>query len=86
MSASVLNDHISERIYRIIETVLIVGIVSGVFGMFQPWLMILYKVGFLVLLSSTLGFIWWSHVKPKKERRQKEAGSPSSQEATKLEP
>ena len=86
MSASVLNDHISERMYRIIETVLIAGIVLGVVGMFQPWLMILYKVGFMVLLVSTLGFIWWSHVKPKRERRQKEIGTPSSQEVNRLEP
>src|SRR3989304_947690 len=75
MSASVLNDNISPRIYRAIETVLIAGIVLGVFGMFQPWLMIFYKVGFIVLLVSTLGFIWWSHIKPKGERRQKEAGN-----------
>jgi len=86
MSASVLNDYISERMYRIIETVLIAGIVLGVVGMFQPWLMILYKVGFMVLLVSTLGFIWWSHVKPKRERRQKEIGTPSSQEVNRLEP
>ena len=86
MSASLLNDRISERIYRTIETVIIVGIVLGVFGMFQPWLMILYKIGFLVLLVSTFGFIWWSHVKPKRERRQKEVGSSSNQEANKLEP
>ncbi len=44
MSASVLNDNISPRIYRVIETVLIAGIVLGIFGMFQPWLIILYKV------------------------------------------
>jgi len=80
MSASVLNDNISPRIYRAIETVLIAGIVLGVFGMFQPWLMIFYKVGFIVLLVSTLGFIWWSHIKPKGERRQKEAGNTTSQD------
>ena len=80
MSASVLNDNISPRIYRAIETVLIAGIVLGVFGMFQPWLMIFYKIGFIVLLVSTLGFIWWSHIKPKGERRQKEAGNTASQD------
>ena len=80
MSASVLNDNISPRIYRAIETALIAGIVLGVFGMFQPWLMIFYKVGFIVLLVSTLGFIWWSHIKPKGERRQKEAGNTTSQD------
>ena len=72
MSASVLNNYISPRIYRAIETVLIAGIVLGIFGMFQPWLMVLYKIGFLVLLVSTLGFIWWGHIKPKSVRRQKE--------------
>jgi hypothetical protein len=73
MSASVLNDYISAKIHRIIETILIAGIVLGIFGMFQPWLMILYKVGFMVLLVSTLGFIWWSHIRPKKILRQLES-------------
>jgi hypothetical protein len=74
MSASVLNDNISSRVYLTIERLLIAGIVLGIFGMFQPWLMILYKIGFMVLLVSTLGFIWWSHIKPQGVRRQKEAG------------
>jgi hypothetical protein len=86
MSASVLNDNISPRIYLTIEKILIAGIVLGVFGMFQPWLMIFYKVGFLVLLVSTLGFIWWSHIKPKRVRRQKETGSASNQDVKPIEP
>lgn len=73
MSASVLNDNIPAKIHRIIETILIAGIVLGIFGMFQPWLLILYKVGFMVLLVSTLGFIWWSHIRPKKLLRQLES-------------
>ena len=75
MSASVLNDHISQRVFLIIERILIGGIILGIFGMFQPWLMIFYKYGFIVLLVSVLGFIWWSHIKPKRERRQKELTS-----------
>jgi hypothetical protein len=86
MSASVLNDNISPRIYRVVETVLIVGIVLGIFGMFQPWLIIFYKFGFIVLLVSTLGFIWWSHIKPKEERRQEDTGSSSSQDMKTTEP
>jgi hypothetical protein len=86
MSGSILNNYISPRIYRAIETALIAGIVLGIFGMFQPWLMILYKVGFLVLLVSTLGFIWWSHIKPKGVRRQKEAGNTSIQDVKPIEP
>jgi hypothetical protein len=75
-----LNGNISKRLFLFIERVLIAGIVLGIFGMFQPWLIIFYKVGFLVLLFSTLGFIWWSHIKPKGERRQKEAGKPANQD------
>jgi hypothetical protein len=75
MSASVLNDHISQRVFLIVERILIGGIAAGIFGMFQPWLMIFYKYGFIVLLVSVLGFIWWSHIKPKRERRQKELAS-----------
>jgi hypothetical protein len=86
MSASVLNDNISPRIHQAIERTLIAGIVLGIFGMFQPWLMIFYKVGFIVLLVSTLGFIWWSHIKPKRVRRQKEAGSTPGQEVKTIEP
>jgi len=85
MSASVLNDNISPRIYRAIETALIAGIVLGVLGMFQPWLLIFYKYGFLVLLVSTLGFIWWSHIKPKGVHRQKQADNTSSQEVKTIE-
>jgi hypothetical protein len=86
MSASVLNGYISVRVFRAIERILIAGIILGIFGMFQPWLMILYKVGFMVLLVSTLGFIWWGHIKPKGERRQKEAGSTPNQEVKTIEP
>jgi hypothetical protein len=85
MSSSVLNDNISPRIHGAIEKVLIAGIVLGVLGMFQPWLMIFYKVGFMVLLVSTLGFIWWGHVRPKRERRQKEAAVRPGQEPKTIE-
>jgi hypothetical protein len=68
--ASLLNNNIRESVYRPIEKALIGGIVAGVVGMFQPWLFILYRVGFIVLLISTLGFILWSHVVPKRAQRQ----------------
>jgi hypothetical protein len=37
--------------------------------MLQPWLHLAYKYGFILLLFSTLGFILWSHVTPKREER-----------------
>jgi hypothetical protein len=64
---NLLNNKISERIYRIIEYILIAGIVLGVLSMFQPWSLQLYKYGFMVLLFSVLGYIIWSHTIPKKE-------------------
>jgi len=49
--------------------VLIAGIALGVLGMFQPWLFVLFKISFFVLLLSTLSFILWSHVLLKRARR-----------------
>lgn len=63
--ASRLSDNISEKVYRPIEYILIAGIILGVFLMFQPWVFQLFRVGFFLLLFSTLGFILWSHVRPK---------------------
>ena len=70
--AAVLNDRISAKIYRPILNVLIAGIVLGVVGMFQPFLFLLYQVGFIVLLVSVFGYIAWSHIVPKTARRQEE--------------
>ena len=72
MVASLLNNNIEPRTHKIIEYCLIAGIVLGVFGMFQPWWFAAYTYGFLVLLFSTLGFILWSHVSPKREQHQEE--------------
>lgn len=65
-----LKDRIPEPLHRAIEYVFIAGIAFGIFSMFQPWLFLLFKIGFLVLLASTLGFILWSHVSMKRTRRQ----------------
>ena len=71
--ARLLDNNISPRIHGIILSVLIGGIVLGILGMFQPWLFQAYKYGFILLLFSTLGFIVWSHVTPKREQTQAEA-------------
>jgi cation transporter-like permease len=72
MVASLLNNNIEPRTHKIIEYCLIAGIVLGVFGMFQPWLFAAYRYGFLLLLFSTLSFILWSHVAPRREQHQEE--------------
>jgi hypothetical protein len=60
-----LNDNISEKTYKPIEMVLIGGILLGVFFIFQPWVFELFRIGFFVLLASLVGFMVWSHVRPK---------------------
>lgn len=65
IAARLLDGNISRRHYRPVELTLIGGIVLGIFFMFQPWAFALFKIGFFVLLVSTLGFILWSHVTPK---------------------
>jgi hypothetical protein len=64
-ASSKLSGNISEKVYRPIEYILIGGILLGIFLMFQPWVFELFRVGFFMLLASTLLYILWSHVKPR---------------------
>lgn len=66
-ASSKLSGKVPEKTYRPIEYVLIGGILAGILLMFQPWVFELFRVGFFVLLASTLLFILWSHVTPKAE-------------------
>jgi hypothetical protein len=70
-----LGGNISQQTYSLIEGVIIAGIVLGIVGMFQPWAMDAYWIGFHVLLVSLLSFIAWSHITPKSERREEIAGT-----------
>lgn len=67
-----LSHKISPRLFKTIETVIIAGIVLGIFGMFQPWWFLAYKIGFQVLLVSTIFYILWSHIIPRGAQRQEE--------------
>jgi hypothetical protein len=68
--ARLLSNNIEARIYRVIESIIIAGMVLGVIGMFQPWQHVFFKYGFMVLLVSTLSFILWSHIQPRRVQRQ----------------
>jgi hypothetical protein len=68
-AGKLLSNRVPEAAYRTIEYVLIAGIALGVLGMFQPWVFALFKIGFFVLLLSTLSFILWSHITLKRARR-----------------
>lgn len=59
-----LHGRVPSRIHSRIEAAIIAGIILGVIGMFQPWIHDAYRIGFYVLLFSTLSFIVWSHVTP----------------------
>jgi len=57
-----LNFRVSDKWYQRIEKIFIGGIVLGIIFMFQPWVFVLFRYGFYLLLISTLAFIVWSHV------------------------
>jgi hypothetical protein len=67
--SKLLYQRVPETVYRIIEYVFIVGIVLGILSMFQPWTFLLFKPGFFMLFGSLIGFMIWSHVPMKRERR-----------------
>ena len=75
--ATKLNNRISEKVFRPIERLLIGGIVLGVVGMFQPFTVVFYTLGFVVLFFSLFGYIAWSHVVPRGARLGAEIGSVS---------
>lgn len=83
--ASILNHHISAQIHRPIELTIIAGIVLGIIGMFQPWWFTGFRVGFFVLLISTLSFILWSHIIPRGVQHHEALGSVSISEFEKSE-
>jgi hypothetical protein len=77
-----LSDNIPEKTYRPIEYILIGGIVLGIIFMFQPWVFELYRVGFFLLLISTLLYILWSHIRPRGAELPEELGGVPPSEIT----
>lgn len=67
LAAVRFNGKIQPRTYRGIEYTLVGGIIVGVACLFQPWTLVPYRYGFVMLVASTLGFILWSHVLPGKQ-------------------
>ena len=55
--ATALKGVISARSYNIFMKIIIAGILLGIAGMFQPWAMVFYTWGFVLLLISTLTYI-----------------------------
>jgi len=73
VAASILlSGRVPQRVYGLIETVIIAGVVLGVIGMFQPWIHLGFRIGFHLLLLSTLAYIVWSHITPRATRYDEE--------------
>ena len=74
-----LSGNVSEKVYQIIEYTLIAGILLGLFLMFQPWVFELFRVGFFMLLFSTLGFIVWSHIRPRSSEESEQLANAAAE-------
>ena len=64
-TSRLLSGRISERLFGILEKLLIAGILLGIAGMFQPWVPRFYPLGFLLLFAATWIFTLWGYVTPK---------------------
>lgn len=80
IAANLLNDKIPANVYGPIEKIIIAGIIIGIVGMFQPWWFPGFRLGFFLLLISTLAFILWSHVTPKGRHNPEQTGGISISE------
>ena len=60
-----LSGRVSERLFGILEKLLIAGILLGIAGMFQPWVPVFYPAGFILLFAATWIFTLWGYVTPK---------------------
>jgi len=64
MSGQLLSGRVSEKLYKVLNLILIVGIILGIILMLQPFSMVLFKISFMIVLISLLLFMLWSHVTP----------------------
>jgi hypothetical protein len=60
-----LSGRVSERLFGILEKIMVAGILLGIAGMFQPWVPSFYALGFTLLFAATWIFTLWGYVIPK---------------------
>jgi hypothetical protein len=70
-----LNNRISPDAYKYVEWFILACVALGLIGMFQPWQIEFYNIGFHLLLFATLAFNVWTHVTPKRVKREEEVTS-----------
>ncbi|MEP7288354.1 MAG: hypothetical protein ABI947_21600 [Chloroflexota bacterium] len=56
----------SVELHRLLERIAIIMMLTGIIGMFQPWIFDLFGWGFLLLLFSTLAFTIISNIVPRR--------------------
>jgi hypothetical protein len=66
LGSQILSDRVPLKIYKPVNLVLIAGILLSVLMMMQPFSIFLYRISFPILLVSLFGFMFWSHVRPRK--------------------
>jgi hypothetical protein len=74
MVSARLGPVVSPQVHARAEAAIIAGILLGTVAMIQPWASAGLQWGFLLLLFSTLAFIVWSHVTPRRAAN----GAPSA--------
>jgi hypothetical protein len=57
----------SGRLHSLLERLMIFLMLSGIVGMFQPWIFGFFGWGFLFLLFGTIGFTVMSNITPRSE-------------------
>jgi hypothetical protein len=57
----------SGQLHRTLERIMIFLMLSGIFGMFQPWVFNFFGWGFLILLAGTIGFTVISNITPRSQ-------------------
>jgi hypothetical protein len=67
-----LSGRVPPALYNVVEKIIIAGIILSIVGMFQPWIHLGFRVGFHLLLFSTLAYIVWSHITPQATRYDEE--------------
>jgi len=64
ITGQLLRGRVSEKLYNLLNLILIAGIIIGIIMMLQPLSMVLFKISFMIVLISLLLFMLWSHVTP----------------------
>ncbi len=55
----------TAHLHSLLERIMMLCMLLGIAGMFQPWLLNLFGYGFLLLLFGTIGFTVMSNITPR---------------------